>query len=200
MSTEIELLDFFKALAEPKRLKIAGILAQAPHAVEELASLLALSEATISHHLAVLARAGLVRARAEGHYSIYELQKDRLEGMAERLLAKETLPAIADGVDMQAYDRAVLRNFSGPDGRLKTLPAQRKKFEVVLRHAASLFRPGKRYSEKEVNKLLAGIHEDTASLRRGLIEIHLMQRTNGEYWRTSQAAVKPGKKTQGKPD
>lgn len=185
MSTETELIDFFKALAEPKRLKIAGILAQRPHAVEELASLLGLSEATVSHHLSLLARAGLVRARADGHYSIYELQKDRLEYMAERLLAKETLPAVAADVDMHAYDRAVLRNFSGPDGRLKALPVQRKKFEVVLRHAVTLFKPGKRYTEKEVNKLLARIHEDTASLRRGLIEIKLMQRANGEYWLTS---------------
>ncbi len=182
MSTESELIEFFKALAEPKRLKIAGILAQAPHAVEELASLLGLSEATVSHHLSLLARAGLVRARAEGHYSIYELQKDRLESMAERLLAKETLPAVAADVDMRAYDHAVLRNFSGPDGRLKTLPAQRKKLEVVLRHASSLFQPGKRYTEKEVNKILARVHSDTASLRRGLIEIKLMQREAGQYW------------------
>ncbi|HRN50215.1 MAG TPA: metalloregulator ArsR/SmtB family transcription factor [Anaerolineales bacterium] len=185
MSTETELLDFFKALAEPKRLKIAGILAQGPCAVEELASLLELSEPTVSHHLAVLGRAGLVSARAEGHYSIYELRKDRLESLAERLLAKETLPAVAHDVDMQAYDRAVMRNFSGADGKLKALPAQRKKFEVILRHAATLFKPGKRYPEKEVNKILAALHEDTASLRRGLIEIQLMQRANGEYWLVS---------------
>lgn len=182
MDTQTELLDFFKALAEPKRLKIAGILAQGPCAVEELASLLGLTEPTVSHHLGILSRAGLVRARAEGHYSIYELQKDQLENMAERLLAKETLPAVAHDVDMQAYDRAVMRNFSGPDGRLKALPVQRKKFEVILRHAASLFKPNKRYTEKEVNKILAALHEDTASLRRGMIEVALMQRANGEYW------------------
>lgn len=182
MSAETELIEFFKALAEPKRLKIAGILAQAPHAVEELASLLQLSEATVSHHLSILGRANLVRARADGHYSIYELNTDRLESMAERLLAKDTLPAMAADVDMQAYDRAVLRNFRGADGRLATLPAQRRKLEVVLRHAASLFKPGKRYPENEVNKILSRLHADTASLRRGLIEFKLMQRANGEYW------------------
>ncbi|MBX3045661.1 MAG: metalloregulator ArsR/SmtB family transcription factor [Anaerolineales bacterium] len=184
MTTQTDLLEFFKALAEPKRLKIAGILAQSPHAVEELASLLQLSEPTVSHHLNILARAGLVRARAEGHYSIYELRTDRLEYMAERLLAKDTLPALANDVDMHAYDRAVLHNFSRPDGRLKSLPAQRKKLEVVLRHAASLFKPNKRYSEKELNTTLSRLHDDTASLRRGLIEFKLMQRANGQYWRT----------------
>lgn len=182
MNAEKELLDFFRALAEPKRLKIAGILAQGPCAVEELASLLELTEPTVSHHLAVLGRAGLVGARAEGHYSIYELRKDQLESMAARLLAKETLPAVAHDIDMQAYDRAVMRNFSGPNGKLKALPVQRKKFEVILRHATTLFKPDKRYPEKEVNKILAALHEDTASLRRGLVEFGLMERAAGTYW------------------
>ena len=52
----------------------------------------------------------------------------------------------------------------------------------MLRHAAGLFRPGRRYSEKEVNRILGRLHADTASLRRGLIEFKLMERKAGEYW------------------
>lgn len=182
MNTESELLEFFKALAEPKRLKLVGILAQGAFAVEELAELLELSEPTVSHHLGVLARAGLVSARADGFYSVYALETGALQAMAERLLAKETLPAVAQDVDMGAYDKAVLRNFRGADGRLKSLPAQKKKFEAVMRYAASLFKRGKRYNEKEVNRVLSRLHEDTAGLRRGLIEFKLMERKVGEYW------------------
>jgi predicted transcriptional regulator len=181
-STENQLLEFFKALAEPKRLKIVGILAQKPYSVEELAAILELSEPTVSHHLGQLTRAGLVSARAEGYYSMYQLETEFLTGMAERLLAKETLPEIAKDIDLDAYDRKVLRNFTGADGKLKALPAQEKKYQAVLRYAARLFDPKKRYSEKDVNRILAKLYEDTASLRRGLIEFKLMQREAGEYW------------------
>ncbi len=181
-TTETQLLDFFKALAEPKRLKIVGILAQQPYSVEELAAMLDLRESTVSHHLSLLAEAGLVSARAEGYYSMYQLESDALHQMAERLLAKETLPAIVQDVDLNAYDAAVVRNFSEASGKLKTLPTQQKKFQAVLRYAARLFDKKKRYSEKEVNRILGRLHDDTASLRRGLIEFKLMKRDKGVYW------------------
>ena len=66
LTPEQELLEFFKALAEPKRLKLIGILAQKPCSVEELAAMVGLRESTVSHHLSYLSHAGLVSARAEG--------------------------------------------------------------------------------------------------------------------------------------
>ena len=53
----------------------------------------------------------------------------------------------------------------------------------MLRYAAQLFKEGKTYLEKVVNEKLATLHEDTASLRRGLVEFKLMQRKNGIYTR-----------------
>ncbi len=46
-------------------------------------------------------------------------------------------------------------------------------------------RVGKRYSEKQVNEILGGYHEDTATLRRELMGYGLMKREGGggEYWR-----------------
>jgi len=54
-----------------------------------------------------------------------------------------------------------------------------------LRHVVKAFKVGKLYSEKQVNEILSGYHEDTASLRRELVGFGLMKREGGggEYWR-----------------
>jgi hypothetical protein len=53
-----------------------------------------------------------------------------------------------------------------------------------LRYVLQDFQPGTRYSEKKVNEILSRFSEDTASLRRGLIEYKMMVREGGggEYW------------------
>ena len=146
-----ELLAFFKALANANRLKIIGLLANQPSMVEKLASQLGLSEATVSHHLNHLAEIGLVSARAEGYYNIYSLQKDTLEGMAKKMLIRDALPLLAIDVDIAAYDRKVINEFTNLDGSIKVLPAQRKKMDVILGYIVKVFDLGKNYSEKEVN-------------------------------------------------
>jgi len=178
-----ELLDFFKAMADANRLKIVGILAQQPSTVEQLAAMLELQASTVSHHLARLTQVGLVSARADSYYNVYRLETDALEAMAQRMLARETLPAVAADVDLDAFDRKVLRDFTAPDGRLKSLPAQRKKLEAVLRYAVQRFEFDARYNERQVNEILSELHEDTAAMRRGMIEMRLMERDHGIYWR-----------------
>lgn len=182
MDTE-RLLPFFKALSDANRLKIVGLLANRPHAVEELAASLDLKPSTISHHLSRLAEAGLVSARAEGHYSVYRLELDSLRETARLLLSEEVLPAIASDVDIGAYQRKVLRDYLLPDGRLKDIPSQRKKRLVILEHLAGRFQPGMIYPEARVNEVLIQFHEDTATLRRELVGYGLMRREGGQYWR-----------------
>jgi hypothetical protein len=186
------LLEFFKALADANRLKIIGFLAQRPYTVEELSGALGLSASTTSHHLSYLSRVGLVSARAKGHYSLYSLEIDVLHDVGRRLHQTETLgrlsqPAVAE--DTPAYDRKVLATFLNAEGRIIAFPAQEKKFLVLLRHALQAFEPGVRYPEKQVNEILARFNDDTASLRRGLIEYHLMDREGGggAYWRSEES-------------
>lgn len=181
--TTPDLLLFFKTLADETRLKIVGVLARAPHSGEQLALMLGVKPATISHHLAKLAEAGLVSATMEGHSKMYALHLTAIHHMAERLLAKDTLPQTAAEVDVEAYDRKVLKDFIQRDGSLKEIPAQQKKLLVVLRHMVQTFEVGREYSEKQVNTLLARFHPDTASLRRELIGSKLMHRAKGVYWR-----------------
>ena len=180
-----DLLTFFKALADANRLKIVGLLAKKPLSVEELSSLLGIGPSTVSHHLGKLSEAGLVSGRAEGYYNVYRLETETVEKMAQKLLAQETLPAVADDVDLDAFDRKVVNDYLQPDGRLKTIPSQRKKLEAVLRYVVRAFEPGIHYSEKQVNEMLSCYYEDTASLRRELISVKLMAREGGggDYWR-----------------
>lgn len=185
MENETELLTFFKALADANRLKIVGLLARQSYTVEQIAAMLGLGASTVSHHLARLSEAGLVSASAQSYYNIYHLQTKRIEEMARRLLSSETLPKEATGIDRSAYDQKVLRDFLQPDGSLKTIPSQRKKLLAILGHVVNAFEPVRRYSEKEVNDILARFHEDTASLRRELVGSKLMAREGGggDYWR-----------------
>lgn len=182
-----EFVEFFKCLADANRLKLIGLLANKAQSVEQLASILNLSASTVSHHLSYLAHTGLVAARAEGYYSMYFLQTDALENMARRLLDKKTLPALAEDLDLDAYDRKVIKDFSKPNGMLKTFPAQKKKMDAILRFVVKDFEPNVRYSEKQVNEILSKYHDDYATIRRGLIDEHLMARQNGEYWRVVDA-------------
>lgn len=182
------LLEFFKALADENRLKIVGLLAQKPSTVEALAGALGLSASTTSHHLARLAKSGLVSARADGHYYIYSLNTDVLRGMSQHLLQEENLPALSKGATSpsgDAFESKVMKAFVDSEGRITAFPAQEKKFQVLLRYAANAFEPRRRYPEKEVNEILKQYNEDTASLRRGMVEYGLMEREGGggAYWR-----------------
>jgi predicted transcriptional regulator len=196
-----ELLDFFKAMADANRQKIMGLLAQENLSVGQLAEMLKLRPSTVSHHLSKLTDAGLVSAKASSYYNIYQLENSKLESMAQRLLSSDTLPAMAAGVDLDSYDRKVIAmaagvdldsydrkvisDYSLPDGQLKTIPAQRKKLDAVLRYVVRSFEFGTRYTEQQVNEILGKFHEDTATLRRELIGAGLLARSTGgrEYWR-----------------
>jgi len=180
-----ELVNFFKVFADTNRLKIVGLLADKPYSVEELAELLNLKPSTVSHHLARLTKAGLVNMRAESYYSMYEVDQKMLEEKSRSLFSKEKLSSVASEVDVDAYDKKVIKDFTKRDGSLKTIPAQRKKLEAILRYVVKAFEVGKRYSEKRVNTILSRYHEDTATLRRELVGYKLMKRDGGggEYWR-----------------
>lgn len=183
-----ELLKFFKSLADANRLKILGLLAQEDLSVEQLAVMLNLRPSTVSHHLSKLSEAGLVSAKAMSYYNIYQFENKTLEAMAQHLLSKENLSAIAVDVDLDAYDRKVVSDYSLPDGQLKTIPAQRKKLEAILGYISQDFESGTRYNERQVNEILEKYHPDTATLRQELIGAGILARSSGgkEYWRSEE--------------
>jgi predicted transcriptional regulator len=178
------LLEFFKALSDANRLKIVGLLATQPHNVEQLAEALGLGVSTVSHHLQYLSHAGLVEAKPSGHYYIYSLKTDTLREMAQHLLTQENLPKLSQDVEGDGFERKVLASFVDAEGRITAIPAQEKKFLVLLRYVRKAFEPGVHYTEKQVNEILLRFNKDTAVLRRSLVDFGLMARQGGggEYW------------------
>ncbi|WP_309487712.1 DUF2087 domain-containing protein [Bacillus sp. SD075] len=77
--------------------------------------------------------------------------------------------------------KKILENFLTPDGRLKTITAQRKKKMIVLHHIASLLEKGRKYPEKELNEFIKSFHDDYATIRREFIFGSIMYRENGIY-------------------
>lgn len=65
-----------RALADPERLKIIQCLQGGPKNVGELAELLKVELANVSHHLGVLRVAGLVTDDRQGKYVVYSLNPD----------------------------------------------------------------------------------------------------------------------------
>jgi predicted transcriptional regulator len=182
-----ELVTFFKALADANRLKIVGLLAQQPYSVEQLAAILQLRPSTVSHHLSKLADVGLVSAKADSYYNVYQLEEESLQ-KTRRLFSQEDLATVIEDVDLDAYDRKVVEDYSLPDGKLKNIPSQSKKLEALLRYVAASFEPETLYSEKQVDEILSRFHEDTARLRRELVGYGFIDREDGggAYWRTEE--------------
>jgi rhodanese-related sulfurtransferase len=67
-----------KAMASGRRAELVDVLAQGERSVDELAAEINQSVANTSHHLRVLAGAGLLRSRREGIRIIYALASDRV--------------------------------------------------------------------------------------------------------------------------
>ena len=165
--------------------------------------MLGLHPATISHHIARLREAGLIDARAESYYSVYHLRINAIQSLAKQLFAPGGLASVASDLDATAYDKKVLDDFMTSSGRLKTIPAQRKKRSVILRHIVQDLKPGQRYSERQINNVLKRYHADTAFLRREMVVEKLLARARdgGHYWRilTEGPVTKPSGQAERRP-
>lgn len=61
----------FRALADPRRLRILNLLMQGESCVQDLADNAGLEQPSVSRHLAQLRREGIVQRRSEGNRAIY---------------------------------------------------------------------------------------------------------------------------------
>lgn len=186
------MLAFVKAFANVDRLKIAGLLATEPANSAQIAARLNLPPYEVLRHLEQLEALGLIRTIQSGPATpgretppIYILAAEVVQQFSKQVLASSRPQTRLDDFDGEAFDRKVLKDSMTPDGRLKSIPNQEKKRLVILRHLVQVFQPGERYTERQVNDLLRRYNEDTAALRRYMVDNKLLARENAIYWRTS---------------
>ena len=164
----------FKALSDPARLRILGLLAERPLAGHEIADRLSLTPPTISHHMRRLVAARLVAVEPDAQSRIYSLRTDAIRELSGSVLGGDVSQPASE------EENAVLRAFfDGP--RLRQIPASRKKRVIVLRRLLERFAPDRSYPESEVNELLREAHDDVATLRRELVDYGFMVRDRGIY-------------------
>jgi len=171
--------EIVRALADPERLAIAGLLSRNPKTAADLAGELGLPPQRVRRHLNRLGAAGLVEVGADRR--TYRLATEAL-----RAAALETGPPRQPGLALGAVfedEEKVLRQYFRA-GRLKEIPAKRSKRLVILERLALEFEPGVRYRERQVDELLRRFHDHNAALRRYLVDEGFLSRERGEYWRS----------------
>jgi DNA-binding HxlR family transcriptional regulator len=171
----------FKALGHPVRLLIINLVRDKARHGEELAAILGLNSATVSHHLSQLTAAGILQSEKDQYYQMYSLTGEILMKSIDEVV-KLPQAGLQASVAEDAYRDKVLKTFL-KHGRLIKLPAQQKKFQVILSKLLEEFEPDQEYTEREVNQILLEFHDDVASLRRGMIEYDMMTRAKGIYRR-----------------
>lgn len=179
------IVQLFKSLAHPNRLMIVGLLHQGEFSVEELASLLSLRPATISHHLSRLNVAGLVRVRVDGHYRAYSLDPERVQQLIDFLADTQSYSELAQHAGLDDYEQRTLHEFLDTPLADRTLPMGAGNRRIILHHISGSFKPDRRYTLTELNELLGQFHSDTLALRRLLLDQGLLDFQAGGYVTTS---------------
>ena len=90
-------LTLAKALADPTREQIMNLTCCSWLSVNEIVEQVGVSQPTVSHHLAVLKEANLVKSKSEGKHTYYILNQDEVAsccGMIINTFAPETDMAI----------------------------------------------------------------------------------------------------------
>ena len=178
--TEMQAISLFKCLADKSRIQILKSLMEEDMYVERLAERLGLTPATVSFHLKKLVDAGAVTSRKEQYYTIYAINGDVFNvSILDILRERSEEKSIQDERD-EAYRKKVIDAFF-EYGKLKSIPAQRKKELIVLQEIAKSFETGRDYTEREINIIIADFHDDFCTIRRDMIAEHILVRENNIY-------------------
>lgn len=78
--------ELFKALADPTRVRLLNLLIRNPElCVCDLQANFDLSQPTISHHLSLLKKAGLVESTERGRWAFYRVRDDAIAELSRVL-------------------------------------------------------------------------------------------------------------------
>jgi hypothetical protein len=185
MNNENPMLTFVKAMSDPDRLRIIGLLAQHEAKRAEITTQLELPMREVFNHLAFLEHIGVVH-EVDG---VYKLESDHLEKLARSQLAAGRQTYVPAS-ELDEKTRKVLKIYLNPDGSIRQIPSSVVKpehFHIILEYLARAFESGVNYTEREVNTIIKRFHADFAGLRRDLIDSRLLARKSdgSKYWRVS---------------
>lgn len=178
--TEDNTIKLFKCLSDKSRLQILKTLIHEDMYVELLAQRLNLASSTISFHLKKLEEAGAVTSRKEQYYNIYSINEKIFKSSILDIIKEKSSEAELQRRREEDYRKKVIENFFDY-GKLKNIPAQRKKRLIILEEIAKAFQPDKEYTEREVNIIIADYHDDFCTLRREMIGENILSRENSIY-------------------
>jgi len=111
-----DIVNIFKALADPTRLRIVLLLRQRELCVCELMAILEMEQSRVSHHMRVLREAGLAEDVREGRWIIYRLLPDVfpvLDGLLTGALRDRIEGAGEAEADARKLDACVRENVRG---------------------------------------------------------------------------------------
>jgi DNA-binding transcriptional ArsR family regulator len=165
-------------LADASRRRVVAALVLGASTVEEIRAATGLDARQAVTALGRLVDAELVVRDDQGAHFIIE--------EAFRVAAIAAAPAAGRNdvqTDAPADAARVLRAFVR-DGRLTAIPSHHGKRLIILDVLAQELELGRRYTEREVNAILRRWHDDTAALRRYLVDDGFLDREAGQYWRT----------------
>ena len=179
-----------RLFAEESRVRAFAAVALGAGSTEEVARAAGLSPKETALALLRLRGQGVVSAQGDGELGVaYGLFRQYARTAAQREADSRASGAPDTG---DARTDIVLRTFVR-DGRLVRLPAQWTRKKLVLRYIAEQsFEPGVEYPERTVDERLRGWCEgsdeiDHVTLRRYLVDLHHLRRSEGIYRRTAES-------------
>ena len=107
LTEDAALWTAFQALADPVRLSIVRMLREREQCVCHLTEVLGLSQPTISHHVGLLKRAGLVLDRRDARWTYYRLAPEaaaRLSAAVAELLDASQMDPTPAGCHVPALE------------------------------------------------------------------------------------------------
>lgn len=174
------LVKLFKGLADPTRLRMIAAMVDRPRCGQDLAAEVGVTAATVSHHLRVLADAGLLLETRQPPYIFYQLDLEQLKDTVKAVSSPKRIRELASEARVDDDTRDVLRAFfDGP--RLRNLPAQRRKKEIVLEEVLRRLPRRREYREQELNRFIEVAFPDYCTIRREWIMGGYMEREADVY-------------------
>jgi ArsR family transcriptional regulator len=102
---QINPVSFAKALADPTRQEIMELICCEWKNVNEIVEAVGVSQPTVSHHLAILKEAGLVKTRPDGKHTYYSLNQSRVASCCGQLIE-----VFAPEADIQNIDETDVKD------------------------------------------------------------------------------------------